>query len=84
LPVEVENSTSSDTLKRDCKEPEIKRMVMPKELPMASPKQNKPSEISGFHGGEYEDGCLLGCCALLSGRNLLTFHRCLLPPSSGR
>jgi hypothetical protein len=19
--------------------------------------------ISGFHGGEYEDGCLLGCCA---------------------
>jgi hypothetical protein len=19
------------------------------------------SEISGFHGGEYEDGCLLGC-----------------------
>jgi hypothetical protein len=21
-------------------------------------------EISGSHGGEYEDGCLLGCCAL--------------------
>jgi hypothetical protein len=21
-------------------------------------------EISGFHGGEYEDGCLLGCCAV--------------------
>jgi hypothetical protein len=22
------------------------------------------SEISGSHGGEYEDGCLLGCCAV--------------------
>jgi hypothetical protein len=21
-------------------------------------------EISGPHGGEYEDGCLLGCCAV--------------------
>jgi hypothetical protein len=21
--------------------------------------------ISGSHGGEYEDGCLLGCCALM-------------------
>jgi hypothetical protein len=21
-------------------------------------------EISGSHGGEYEDGCLLGCCAV--------------------
>jgi hypothetical protein len=21
-----------------------------------------PGEISGFHGGEYEDCCLLGCC----------------------
>jgi hypothetical protein len=28
--------------------------------------QNKSveSEISGSHGGEYEDGCLLGCCAV--------------------
>jgi hypothetical protein len=26
-------------------------------------------EISGSHGGEYEDDCLLGCCAVLSGRN---------------
>jgi hypothetical protein len=23
------------------------------------------SEISGSHGGEYEDGCLLGCCTLM-------------------
>jgi hypothetical protein len=22
------------------------------------------SEISGSHGGEYEDDCLLGCCAV--------------------
>jgi hypothetical protein len=22
------------------------------------------SEISGSHGGEYKDGCLLGCCAV--------------------
>jgi hypothetical protein len=22
------------------------------------------SEISGFHGCEYEDDCLLGCCAV--------------------
>jgi hypothetical protein len=31
-----------------------------------------------------EDGCLLGCCAVWSGRCLLKFQRCLLPPSSGR
>jgi hypothetical protein len=24
-------------------------------------------ESSGSHGGEYEDGCLVGCCAVLSG-----------------
>jgi hypothetical protein len=39
-------------------------------------------DISGFHGGEYEDGCLLGCCTLWTGRSLPTFQRCLLPPSS--
>jgi hypothetical protein len=22
------------------------------------------SEISGSHGGEYKDGCLVGCCAV--------------------
>jgi hypothetical protein len=22
-------------------------------------------KISGFHGDEYEDGCLLGCCAVV-------------------
>jgi hypothetical protein len=29
--------------------------------------------IWGSHGGEYEDGCLLGCCAVQSGRSLPTF-----------
>jgi hypothetical protein len=27
-------------------------------------KYNKYREISGSLGGEYEDGCLLGCCAM--------------------
>jgi hypothetical protein len=27
------------------------------------PERNKIRQISGSHGGEYEDGCLLGCCA---------------------
>jgi hypothetical protein len=40
-------------------------------------------EFSGSHGGEYEDGCLLGCCAVKSGRSSPTFQRCLLCPSSG-
>jgi hypothetical protein len=31
-----------------------------------------------------EDGCPLGCSAVQSGRSLPTFHRSLLPPSSGR
>jgi hypothetical protein len=31
-----------------------------------------------------EDGFLLGCCDLQSGRSLPTFQGCLLPPSSGR
>jgi hypothetical protein len=29
-------------------------------------------------------GCFLGCCVVWYGRSLLTFQRCLLPPSSGR
>jgi hypothetical protein len=33
-------------------------------------------EISGSHGGEYEDDCLVGCCAVYSGRNRLTFRKC--------
>jgi hypothetical protein len=42
-------------------------------------------EIPGSHGDEYEDddGCLLDCCTVYSGRSLPTFQRCLLPPSSG-
>jgi hypothetical protein len=31
-------------------------------------------EISGPRGGEYEDACLLGCCAVESGRSLPTFQ----------
>jgi hypothetical protein len=38
--------------------------------------------ISGFRGGDYEDSCLLGCCAVLSGRKWPTFQRCLRSPSS--
>jgi hypothetical protein len=30
-----------------------------------------------------EDGCLLCCCAVWSGRILQMFRKCLLPPSSG-
>jgi hypothetical protein len=30
-----------------------------------------------------EDGCILGCSTVLSGRSLLMFQRSLLPPSSG-
>jgi hypothetical protein len=29
-------------------------------------------EISGYHGGNYEDGCLLGCYTVYSGRSLPT------------
>jgi hypothetical protein len=42
------------------------------------------SETSGSHSCEYEDGCLLGCCAVWCGTSLPTFQSCLLPPSSGR
>jgi hypothetical protein len=28
-------------------------------------------EISGSHGGEYEYDCLLGCCAVYSGKTRL-------------
>jgi hypothetical protein len=33
------------------------------------------TEVSGSHGGEYEDDCLLSCCAVYSSRSLPTFHR---------
>jgi hypothetical protein len=39
-------------------------------------------DIWGSHSSNYEDDCLLGCCAMSSGRCLPTFQRCLLPPSS--
>jgi hypothetical protein len=29
---------------------------------------NYLNEISGSHSSEYEDGCLLGCCIMLSGK----------------
>jgi hypothetical protein len=34
-------------------------------------------EISGSHGGKYEDDCLLGCCAMQSDRSLPMFQRCM-------
>jgi hypothetical protein len=30
----------------------------------SSKQEAKMDEISGSHGGEYEDGSLLGCCAV--------------------
>jgi hypothetical protein len=44
----------------------------------------KVHEISSSHGGEYADGCLLGCCTASYGTRLPTFQRCFLPPSSRR
>jgi hypothetical protein len=43
-------------------------------LPDAIQSQNtkiksKFGEISGYHGGKYEDDCLLGCCKTLCGSN---------------
>jgi hypothetical protein len=36
-----------------------------KTMPYAAPKQTKEAgEISGSHGGEHKDGCLLGWCAV--------------------
>jgi hypothetical protein len=43
-----------------------------------------PGTIWGSHGGDYEDGCLLGCSAVWTGVSLPTFQRSVLPPSSGR
>jgi hypothetical protein len=40
------------------------------------------ADVSGSYGSDYEDDCILGCCAMWSGRSLPTFQRCLLPPSS--
>jgi hypothetical protein len=39
--------------------------------------------VLSSHGSEFEDDCLLRCCAMFSGRNWPVFQRCLLPPSSG-
>jgi hypothetical protein len=39
-------------------------------------------EISGSYGGEYEDNCLPGCCAVESG-SLPLFQRWLLPHHQG-
>jgi hypothetical protein len=42
-----------------------------------------PCMTWGSHGGENEDGCLLGCSAVWTGVSLQAFQRSLLPPSSG-
>jgi hypothetical protein len=39
-------------------------------------------KFPGSHGSKYEDGCLLGCCAMYYGRSLLTFQRFFLPPTT--
>jgi hypothetical protein len=41
-------------------------------------------ETSDFYGGEYDNVCLTGCCALQSSRNWQAFQRFLLPSPSGR
>lgn len=46
--------------------------------------QNIKGEISGSHGAECEHGSLPSCCAVWTGRNLLSFQRRFLPPLSGR
>jgi hypothetical protein len=40
------------------------------------------SDVSRTYGDESKGGCHPGCCAVLFGRRLTTFQRCLLPPSS--
>jgi hypothetical protein len=47
-------------------------------LGLHSAQIEQTCEILGSHGGEYDDGCLLGCCTVWSGRSLSTFQRCLL------
>jgi hypothetical protein len=37
-----------------------------------------------LNGGEYEDGCLLGCSAMWTGGSLLKFERYFLLTSSER
>jgi hypothetical protein len=46
-------------------------------------KQMNFFEVSDLYADEYEDGCLLGCCAVYFCRYWPTFRRCLLPPWSG-
>jgi hypothetical protein len=40
---------------------------------------NRLGEILVSHGGEYENGFLLGCRVLQPHRSLPKFQRCLLP-----
>jgi hypothetical protein len=46
--------------------------------PHPSAPDVRSCEILGSHCSEYEDGCLLGCCAMYSGRSLVMFQRCFL------
>jgi hypothetical protein len=43
---------------------EIQSLVCDKEVYYMEVRLTVGSEISGSHGGEYEDGRLLGCCAV--------------------
>jgi hypothetical protein len=38
----------------------------------------KSGTVSGSRGSEYDDDCLLGCCAVSSGRILPTFQRAII------
>jgi hypothetical protein len=58
-------------------------VLLHRSSPFRHKHQLELSRIWGYHGGEYEDGCLLGCSAVQSGRSLPTFQRSLLPPSPG-
>jgi hypothetical protein len=44
---------------------------------------NLSSEISGTHSGKYVDSIFWVESTVQSGRSLLTFQSCLLPPPSG-
>jgi hypothetical protein len=38
-------------------------------------KATETGEVSGSHGGEFDDGCLLGCYTMQPGRGLRKFQR---------
>jgi hypothetical protein len=47
-----------------------------------SSDHNDMNQLNDANSKDFEDGCLLGCSAMQSGRSVPTFQRSLLPPSS--